>query len=135
MGEPEWLEDPRYATDELRGDNGEAISVRMSAWTKDKTVAEALAALEKARVPASPVYSPQQALDDPHVQAMQFLQPVAYPGLPQPAPVARMPIKLSDTPGTIERRAPLLGEHTGEIMAELGYTASEIAAFRASGAI
>jgi crotonobetainyl-CoA:carnitine CoA-transferase CaiB-like acyl-CoA transferase len=135
MGEPMWLEDPRFATDELRGDNGEAVSARMSAWTKDKTVAEALAELEKARVPASPVYSPQQTLDDPHVQAMQFLQPVAYPGLPEPAPVARMPIKLSETPGTIERRAPLLGEHTDEIMAELGYGAAEIAAFRASGAI
>lgn len=135
MGEPHWLEDPRFATDELRGDHGEIISARMSEWTKDKSVAEALELLDKARVPASPVYAPQQTLDDPHVKAMGFMQPVAYPGLPRPAPVAKMPVKLSETPGTIERRAPTLGEHTDEILAELGYDAGAIAGFRAAGII
>lgn len=135
MGEPHWLEDPRFATDELRGDHGELISERMSAWTATRTVAETLAELEKARVPASPVYSLQQTLDDVHVQAMGFMQPLAYPGLARPVPVARMPVKLSETPGTIEHRAPVLGEHTDAIMAELGYSAGEIAAFRESGVI
>ena len=135
MGEPHWLEDPRFATDELRGDHGELMSERMSAWTATRTVAEALAELEKARVPASPVYSLQQTLDDVHVQAMGFMQPLAYPGLPKPVPVAQMPVKLSETPGTIAHRAPTLGEHTDAIMAELGYSAGEIAAFRDSGAI
>jgi crotonobetainyl-CoA:carnitine CoA-transferase CaiB-like acyl-CoA transferase len=132
MGEAMWLEDPRFQTDELRGDNGARVSERMSAWTADKTVAEALELLEKARVPASPVYSPQQTLDDPHVQAMGFMQPLGYPGLPRPAPVATTPIKLSETPGEITRRPPLLGEHTTEIMRELGYADADIDALRDS---
>lgn len=135
MGEDHWLSDPRFATDELRGDHGEAISARTAQWCRDKSVAEALDALAAARVPGSPVYRPQQTLDDPHVQAMGFLQPVDYPGLAKPAMVATTPIKLSDTPGTIEHRAPLLGEHTDAILTDLGYGAGEIAAFRASGAV
>jgi len=135
MGEDHWLTDPRFATDELRGDNGEAISERTAAWCRDKTVAEALDALAGARVPASPVYKPQQTLDDPHVKAMGFLKGVDYPGLPKPAIVAATPVRLSETPGTIEHRAPLLGEHTDQILGELGYSPDEIAAFRASGAV
>jgi len=135
MGEPHWLTDPRFATDELRGDNGAAVSERTQAWCNDKSVAEALALLAEARVPASQVYKPQQTLDDPHVKAMGFLERVDYPGLPKPAIVAATPIRLSETPGAIEHRAPLLGEHTDAILSELGYGASEIAAFRASGAV
>ena len=52
MGEPEWLEDPRYRTDQGRGDHGRQISERMSAWCAERTTAEALAELEEARVPA-----------------------------------------------------------------------------------
>ena len=66
---------------------------------------------------------------------MKFLQPVDYPGLPQPALVATTPVKLSETPGVIETRAPLLGEHTDEILGELGYDAAAIAALRQSGVI
>ena len=135
MGETHWLTDPRFATDELRGDNGAAISERTQAWCDGKSVAEALALLAEARVPASPVYKPQQTLDDPHVNAMGFLERVDYPGLPKPAIVAATPIRLSETPGRIESRAPLLGEHTDAILSELGYGAAEIAAVRASGAV
>ncbi len=135
VGAEHLVNDPRFATDELRGDHGEHLSRIMSDWAKDKTMAEALEALAKARVPANPVYSPQQALDDPHIKAMGFLQDVPYPGLPQPAKVATTPIRLSETPGRIEHRAPLLGEHTDEILKSIGYDEASISAFRASGVI
>ena len=58
-----------------------------------------------------------------------------YPGLPNPAPVARAAVRLSETPGEIASRPPTLGEHTDHVLAELGYDAADIAALRTVGAI
>jgi crotonobetainyl-CoA:carnitine CoA-transferase CaiB-like acyl-CoA transferase len=132
MGEAHWLEDPRFTDDISRGDHGEVISQRMAAWCAERTTAAALAALGEARLPAGPVYSPQQALDDPHVQAIGFLKTLAFPGAPTSAPVADTPFSLSETETGIRTRAPLLGEHTDEILGELGYEPSEISTLRAA---
>jgi crotonobetainyl-CoA:carnitine CoA-transferase CaiB-like acyl-CoA transferase len=64
------------------------------------------------------------------VRAMGFLTPLDYPGLPRPAPVAEVPVWLTATPGGIRHRAPLLGEHTDAILAEIGYAAAAIAELR-----
>lgn len=130
MGEAHWLHDPRFADDNSRGMHGHLISARMTTWCAERTTAEVLHLMEEARIPAGPVYAPQQTLDDPHIQALGFLEHVAYPGLPKPAPLAGMPVSFSDTPGSIRCRAPLLGEHTDEILSSLGYTQAEIAALR-----
>ena len=135
MGEDRWLTDPRFKDDSARGDHGALLSERTSQWAAQYTSEEALALLEKARIPAGPVLSPQQALDDPHINAMQYLHPLSFPGLPKPAPIMETPVRLSRTPGTLRDRAPLLGEHTDEILMELGYSSDEIAAFRADGTI
>ena len=89
-----------------------------------------LAALEEASIVAGQVYSPQQALDDPHIRAAHLLEEVPYPTLAGTLPLAPTPIELSETPGTYRRPAPLLGEHTDEILPSLGYGAAEIAALR-----
>jgi crotonobetainyl-CoA:carnitine CoA-transferase CaiB-like acyl-CoA transferase len=135
VGEPGWLGDPRFASDQARGDHGALISERMARWCAERTTAAALEALEAARVPAGPVLSPQAALDDPHTQARQIFKPVDYPGLPTPAPVADTPVKLSRTPGGIRTRPPLLGEHTDAILAELGFSPPEIAALHKARAV
>ena len=96
---------------------------------------EALNILGDARIPAGPVYSPAQALADPHIQAMKYMTPLDFPGLPHPAPVMETPIKLSDTPGGIRHRAPLLGEHTDAILSDLGYSKTAIDELRAQGVI
>lgn len=132
MGEEEWLSDRRFADDEARGDHGAVISERMSRWCAERTSEEALEILGDARIPAAPVYRPQQTLDDPHVQQVGFMPALDYPGLPRPAPVARTHVLLSETPGTVRHRAPTLGEHTDEILDSLGYDAARIAALRAA---
>jgi crotonobetainyl-CoA:carnitine CoA-transferase CaiB-like acyl-CoA transferase len=135
IGEDHWLTDPRFKDDLARGDHGEIISKRMSEWTAERTTAEALAELEAARIAAGPLYSPQQAIEDKHVRAAGLLVDTQYPGLSQPAPLAPTPVDLSETPGRFRLRAPTLGEHTDEILAELGYRPEQIAELRTRNVI
>jgi crotonobetainyl-CoA:carnitine CoA-transferase CaiB-like acyl-CoA transferase len=124
------LSDVRFKDDQSRADHGEIISARMSAWCASRCCAEALAALEEANIVAGQVYSPQQALDDPHIRAAALLEEVTFPGIEGTLPLAPTPIELSETPGTYRRRAPLVGEHTDEILVSLGYSEAEIAVLR-----
>ncbi len=135
IGEEHWLADPRYKDDQARADNGDVIAARMNAWCGERNCREALDELEKASIVAGPLYSPQQALDEPHIRAAHLLEEREYPTLDQTVPLAPTPIDLSETPGTYRRHAPLLGEHTDEILASLGYGAAEIAALRAEGVV
>ena len=135
MGEDHWLTDPRFKDDLARGDHGEIISKRMSEWTAERTTAEALSELEAARIPAGPLYSPQQALEDAHIRAAGLLSDTEYPGLAHPVPLAPTPVDLSETPGRLRHRAPTLGEHTAEILGELGYGAEQIVELRARNVI
>ncbi len=132
MQEPHWLDDARFKDDISRGDHGAIISERLAAWCAKRTSEEVLTAMEKARLPAGPVMSPQDVLDDPHVAARGMLNPLAYPGMSKPAPVMQPPVQLSRTPAEIRHRAPTLGEHTQQILEELGYSVEEIAELRAA---
>ncbi|MGQ0581725.1 MAG: CaiB/BaiF CoA transferase family protein [Reyranella sp.] len=131
MGDEALAKDPRFKDDLARGDNGEALSAIMQKWCDTRTAAEALAALEANRIPAGPVYTPQQALDDRHVQDAKFMHAMDFPGATKPVPVLQEPVKLSRTPLTIRRRAPTLGEHTDQILRELGYEPAVIEKLRA----
>ena len=135
LGEPEWLDDERFATDDGRGDNGEVLSQRMAAWCAERTRDEALEALAAAHVPAGPVLKPQEALEHPQVQAMGLLHPVAWPGMDRPAMVPQAPVWLSETPALPPTEQARTGEHTDEVLGAIGYSGEELAALRAAGAI
>lgn len=130
MGEPEWLDDPRFKDDITRGDHGELISERLARWCAERSSAEVLAEMEAARIPAGPVMSPQQVLDDPHVAARGMFRHLEYPGAGKAAPVMTTPFSLSANPTAVKHRAPLLGEHTDQIMQELGYSTADIEQLR-----
>jgi crotonobetainyl-CoA:carnitine CoA-transferase CaiB-like acyl-CoA transferase len=132
VGADNWLGDPRFADDEARGRHAAEVSARMAPWCAARTTEEALSELVAARVPAGPAYTPQQTLDDPHIQAMGFLQELDYPGLPRSARLPGTPVLFSATPGKIRNRAPMLGEHTDQILLELGYSRTEIAHLRSA---
>ncbi len=129
------FDDPRFADDDLRWEHGDVLNDLMQDWCDGRTKDEAMGLLEAAKLPAAPLLSTQEVLDDPHVASMGYLQRVPFPGASRPVPILETPFRMSATPGTIRRRAPLLGEHTDEVLAEIGYEPTRIAELRARGII
>jgi crotonobetainyl-CoA:carnitine CoA-transferase CaiB-like acyl-CoA transferase len=106
----------------------------MAEWLAERTTDEAIAILAEAKIPAGPVLSPQQVLDDPHVREAGLFRAVDYPGIPVPAPLVEPGARFSGF-ALAERRPPTVGEHTDEVLAELGYAPTEIEALRAAAVV
>ncbi len=135
MGREDLLDDPRCKDDITRGNNFDCINDVMNEWCAARTRAEAIAELERARIPCGPVYELDEVLNDAQVRARNLLEEKEYPGGSKPVPVASTPVRLSETPGEVRRRAPTLSEHTDEVLSELGFTADEIIRFHNEGAV
>ncbi|MBX3276559.1 MAG: CoA transferase [Acidobacteria bacterium] len=129
------IDDPRCADDLTRAENAALINEAMSAWTSGRTQAEAVRQLGDARLAGAPVYNLDEVLDDPQVKARELLKLIDYPGMENSAPIPNPAVRLSDANIEIRRRAPMLGEHTDEILRELGFSDDEMDSFRATRVI
>jgi crotonobetainyl-CoA:carnitine CoA-transferase CaiB-like acyl-CoA transferase len=135
VGRPALRADPRFGDDESRGRHSAEISGIMSDWCAARERDRALDELAAARIPSAPVLTPQQVLDDSHVAAAAMLQPMGFPSLDVPFPLAPHPVDLSDTPADVRRPPPRLGEHSREVLEGIGLPAQQIAALIERGVV
>ena len=129
---PELLAEPSFGTNRARMENLGALQTRLAPILKRRTTGEWLAAFEKADVPAGPVLSIDAMHRDPQALARAMVVDIEHPVAGTTKAIG-LPIKFSDTPGGQGGPAPMLGEHTEEVLAELGYAPGEIAALMAIG--
>jgi len=131
MGQPALADDPRFATHAARGANQAELDVRIAAWTVTLDAADLEATLVAHAVPTGKIYRAPEMLADPHFAARDMVVSVPHPGLEGDMKVAGVAIKMSETPGRVRHRAPLLGEHTDEYLTRLGLGGADIARLRA----
>jgi formyl-CoA transferase len=128
IGKEEWMTDPDYATPAARLPRLMSIFATVEDWTKTKTKFEAMDILNKYDIPCGPILSMQEIAEEPSLRATGTVVEVDHPTRGKYLTVGN-PIKLSDSPTEV-KRSPLLGEHTEEVLAQLGYTKDEITALR-----
>jgi len=134
-GQPQWADDPRFATNKLRVANrGELIPLIRQA-TVFKTTAEWVSQLEKAGVPCGPINDLAQMFQDPQVVARGLAVTIPHP-LAGSVPQVASPIRLSETPVEYRRAPPLLGEHTEAVLSEvLGLDTDAVHRLRSAGVL
>jgi crotonobetainyl-CoA:carnitine CoA-transferase CaiB-like acyl-CoA transferase len=134
IGRPELADDPRFRTNGDRMKNLAALTPLIAERLKARSSAEWIREFEAAGVPVGPVNKIGEMLADPQVAAREMVLEVDHSRAGRVKALG-MPIKFSETPGKVVRAAPLLGEHTREILAGLGYTSAEIDRLQQEGAV
>lgn len=129
LGVPELIEDPRFNTATLRVQNHRELSRLFQEQFCKRPAEEWICAFQRVGIPVGPIKNVAEILDDPHVKAREMVVEVDHPVIGRMKTLG-VPVKLSETPGAVTRAAPTLGQHSDEILTELGYTGAEIASFR-----
>ena len=135
MGMPELLEDPRFTTPEARRENHGEFEAILIPWLLEKTRDEAFHSAQAHRIPVTPLYTIDELIKDPQLNARSFFTEVDHPVAGR-AVYAGLPFKLPETPVAPQKPAPLLGEHNREVYGEwLGLNDDDLAGLRKRGVI
>jgi formyl-CoA transferase len=127
LGHPEWMSDPDYLNATLRVRNRASLAERIERITVEHPRAHWLGTFDRAGIPCGPINDYAEAFANPQILARDMVVEVSHPTLGQLRTVGA-PVKMSETPPNVHRRAPLLGEHTREVLREVNYSDEEIAA-------
>ena len=128
------LLDPRFDSNQERVKHRHVLVPMLQAETQQYSTAELRTRLDDSGVPCAPVNTLDHVLTDPQTQAREIIVDVPHPRIPD-LKLLGLPIKLSDTPGSIRLPPPLKGQHTKEVLIDLGYSTADITALRARQAI
>jgi formyl-CoA transferase len=128
IGKEQWLTDPDYATPEARLPRLKEVFAAVEEWTVTKTKFEAMDLLNEHDIPCGPILSMEELANEPSLRASGTVVEVDHPKRGKYLTVGN-PIKMSDSPTEV-KRSPLLGEHTDQVLTELGFTAEEVKALR-----
>jgi CoA:oxalate CoA-transferase len=134
LGAPEWMDDPRFATNGDRFLHREELTRLIEERLQAHTSEEWEQILNEHGIPCGPIYRMDQALEHPQVRHRQMVVELPHPQLGT-VRLLGLPVKLSATSGAIRRAPPLLGEHTDEVLREIGLSEADLARLRANGVI
>lgn len=128
-----WLEDTEFATEHLRIENRQRLNKEIETVFRTNTVAHWVELLNRAGVPSGPVYTVPQVFEDPQVRHLKVVHEI--PHITANVKVITEPVSLTRTPANIAACAPGWGEHTDEILREIGYQDNEILTLRQDGVV
>jgi len=129
LGAESLIKDPDFANGEKRSKNRKRLNAELGEFTKRHTSAALVEKLNAAGVPSGPIYSVDQTFNDPQVQHLGMAVPIPHPTRGQVG-IVNQAMALSRTPSVIDRPTPGLGEHTDQVLADLGYSRDAIADLR-----